>query len=140
MGNEMSDEFSSREMFFHELEIIPGFNEQVTAIINRYLEFSKLSIYLNKPVFCTIDGPVYFKGNKLHRVSDTLGPQEPTVKINCVYSEDKVDTYIFNIELCYKEGLLHANNGYAVYIPGTGFGEYWKDGKMEISSFELLNY
>ena len=130
MGNDMSNEVMTKQVFFHELEIIPGFNQQVSDIINRYLDFSKLSVYSNKPVYCTINGEVYFMGDKLHRVIDCLGPQEPAIKINCEYCGYELDTHIFNIELCYKDGVLHSDYGYAVYVPGTAFGEYWRDGVM----------
>jgi hypothetical protein len=130
MGNAMSNDVTTKKVFFHELEIIPGFNQQVSDIINRYLDFSKLSKYSSKKVYCTIEGEVYFKDDKLHRVRECIGPQESAVKINCEYSGYDFDTYIFNIELCYKEGVLHSNYGYAVYVPGTAFGEYWRDGVM----------
>jgi len=56
MGNDMSNEVMTKQVFFHELEIIPGFNQQVSDIINRYLDFSKLSVYSNKPVIVLLMG------------------------------------------------------------------------------------
>lgn len=120
---------------FIEITKIPGFYEQLRCIINRYLEFSKLSID-PESIFCSTDELVYFKDGKLDRFSRSTGPQAPAIKINCEFPG-----YNFTIELCYKEGFLHADNGYAVYVPGTEFGEYWKNCERTYKyTFSLLSF
>ena len=68
-----------------------------------YLEFSKDP----ESIFYTTDELVYFKDDKLHTFSRSMGPQAPAVKINCLV--------IILLLSC----VIHCDNEYAVYVLGT---------------------